>query len=294
MKLATFTHHEHTRIGVVREESVIDLAAAAPGLPTDMLALLAAGPGALEHANRMTDRAGDRETLPLSEVRLHAPVPMPGKVLAIGLNYLDHVREFGREPPEHQIWFNKQHNAVNGPFDPVNRPAVSDALDYEGELCFVVGRRCKHVPPERAHEVIAGYCAGNDVSVRDWQMRTPTMVMGKSFDTHAPLGPYLITADEIGDPQDLMIRTWVNGELRQECSTAEMAFSCREQIAHLTQAFTLDPGDVIFTGTPKGVGGASDPPRYLTVGDRVRVEVGGVGTIENEIVAERAETVIGP
>ncbi len=292
MRLATFTHQQRTRIGVIRDDTVIDLSTAGSGLPTDMLALLAGGPSALDEVRRVADQADRSQALPLSEVHLRAPVPLPGKVLAIGLNYLDHIREMGRQPPEHQIWFNKQHNCVTGPHDPINRPAVSEALDYEGELCMVIGRRCKHVPAERAHEVIAGFCVGNDVSVRDWQMRTPTMVMGKSFDTHGPLGPWLVTADEIADPQKLMIRTRVNGELRQECSTSEMVFTCREQIAHLTQAFTLDPGDVIFTGTPRGVGAAYDPPRYLKVGDRVQIEIEGVGALDNKVVAEKADTVI--
>jgi 2-keto-4-pentenoate hydratase/2-oxohepta-3-ene-1,7-dioic acid hydratase in catechol pathway len=159
-------------------------------------------------------------------------------------------------------------------------------LDYEGELVVVIGRRARHVPRERALEYVAGYMVGNDVSVRDWQLRSPTTTIGKSFDTHGPIGPWITTTDEIPDPDKLQLRTLVNGEPRQATSTGEMVFSIPEQIEHLSTAFTLEPGDLLFTGTPEGVGLLMKPPRYLTVGDRVRVEIDGLGAIENEIVAE--------
>ena len=170
---------------------------------------------------------------------------------------------------------------------------MSDRLDYEGELVFVIGKRAKHVPRERAHEVIAGYCAGNDVSVRDWQAASRTMQIGKSFDTHAPFGPWIVTADEVGDPHNLGIRTVVNEEIRQNSNTEHLIFNCFEQIEHLTKSFTLDPGDVIFTGTSSGVGAAMKPPAWLKVGDEVRVEVERIGFIEHSVVEENAATVIG-
>lgn len=290
MRLASFYSRGLTRVGVVRGEEIVDLAEADPQLPETMTGLLGAGPAALEAAHAAGRRS--RAAGPLSGVRLAPPVPRPGKILAIGMNYRDHIAELGREPPAHQVWFNKQPGCVTGPYDPVERPVVSSALDYEGELCFVIGRRCRHVPRERAGEVIAGFCVGNDVSVRDWQMRTPTMIMGKGFDSHGPLGPWLTTADEVADPHDLAIRTHVNDELRQDGHTGEMIFDCYDQIAHLSQAFTLEPGDVIFTGTPRGVGAGHDPPRYLAAGDRVRIEIDGLGSLDNPVVDEDGATVI--
>ena len=164
-------------------------------------------------------------------------------------------------------------------------PRVSYMVDYEGELAMVVGRRCKNVPVDRALDVIAGFTVMNDVSVRDWQWRTPTFTMGKSFDTHGPMGPWIVTPDEVDDPQDLAVRTWVNGELRQDSSTSDMIFSCAEQIAYLSTGFTLEAGDVISTGTPAGVGASFDPPRWLVPGDIVRISIDGVGTLENPVVS---------
>jgi len=254
--------------------------------PMTLRDVLRGGPEAMADLHARTTGA---PAVPLSDTRLHAPIARPGKILAIGLNYRAHVAETGREVSPHQIWFNKQRTCVIGPYDAIEKPVVSDMVDYEGELVVVIGRRCRHVPAARAHEVIAGYMVGNDVSVRDWQRRTPTMQMGKSFDTHGPTGPWLVTADEIADPQALTLTTWVNGAMRQRASTAEMIHPITEQIAHLTTAFTLEPGDLIFTGTPQGVGMAMDPPAFLQAGDSVRVEISGIGAIDNPVVAERAQ-----
>jgi len=290
MKLATFTHDGATRIGVVMGEQVVDLATVAPGLPRDMVAFLAAG-GAAMAAARHAESAPSG-CLALADVRLRAPVLRPPKFLAIGLNYADHVKESGLEPPAVPVFFNKQTTCVAGPFDPIHLPRVSPLLDYEGELAFVIGRRCRHVPRDRAHEVIAGYLVVNDVSVRDWQLRTPTMTMGKSFDTHGPMGPWLVTPDEIGDPHALELRTWVNGELRQHSNTRHLIYDCFAQVEHLSTAFTLEPGDVVTTGTPAGVGGAMSPPRFLRAGDVVRIEIDKIGAIENRVTEEPAETAI--
>lgn len=291
MKIATFTDRVAQRLGVVRDEGLVDLGAAAPDLPRDMISFLAAGKAAMAAAQAAAD--GARDFIPLASVTLNAPVPLPGKILGIGLNYGDHIAETGREPPQYQVWFNKQHNCANGPHGAINKPVVSDAVDYEAELCFVIGKRCKHVPRDRAYDVIGGYFCGNDVTVRDWQRRSPTMQMGKSFDTHGPMGPWLVTPDEVGDPQDLDIKGWVNGELRQNSNTKHMIFDIRDQIEHLSQAFTLDVGDVIFTGTPDGVGVAKKPPLFLKAGDTVRIEIEKLGALENDVVLEKSETQIG-
>jgi 2-keto-4-pentenoate hydratase/2-oxohepta-3-ene-1,7-dioic acid hydratase in catechol pathway len=292
MKLITFSHGGHVRIGAVRDAGVVDFAAAAPGLPRNMKAFLAAGEEAWQAARAAAAEA--EATLTLDAVRLEAPIPDPGKILAIGLNYADHVAESGVEAPKHQIWFNKQANTVAGPADPILIPAVApDFVDYEAELALVIGKRCRHVPAERAHEVIFGYTCGNDVSVRDWQLRTPQFTLGKSFASHAPLGPWLVSADEFGDPHDKGLRCYVNDEERQRSNTRHLIFDCFAQIAELSAAFALEPGDVIFTGTPGGVGAAMQPRRFLAPGDRVRVEIDGIGALENVCAVEDKCTVIG-
>lgn len=285
MKLATFTHSGRTRIGVVQDGGILDLSAAAPALPTEMRNFLEAGAPALQAA-----RAAKGALIPLKDAYLQAPVLRPSKFLAIGLNYADHIAETKRETPQKQLWFNKQTTCVNAPYGPIHLPKVSTSLDYEGELGFVIGRKCRHVPKDRAHEVIAGFCIVNDVSVRDWQMHSQTMTMGKSFDTHGPFGPWIVTPDEVGDPHTLSIRTLLNGAVMQDSNTRHLVFNCFDQIAYLTQAFTLLPGDVIATGTPGGVGVAKTPPLFMKAGDRVRIEIEKIGAIEQEIIPEPSDT----
>jgi 2-keto-4-pentenoate hydratase/2-oxohepta-3-ene-1,7-dioic acid hydratase in catechol pathway len=287
MKIATYQTRGQSGIGVVQGDQVIDLGSC--GFAADMMSLLESG---IDVA-AIEAKLGEGSALPLADVELLAPVPNPGKVLAIGLNYGDHIAESGMDAPKHQVWFNKQHNCITGPYAPINLPSVSAMLDYEAELCLVIGKTCKHVPKDRAHEVIAGYFCGNDVSVRDWQIRAQTFQIGKSFDTHGPIGPYLVTPDEVGDPHDLGIRCLVNGEERQSSNTRHLIFDCFDAIEHLTQAFTLDVGDVLFMGTPAGVGAAMKPPSWLVEGDVVRVEIDKLGHIENNVVPEQAETRIG-
>lgn len=283
MKLVTFTQAGRTRIGRVDGDRVLDLSAA--GLPGDMLTLLAGGAESMQRAAAATG-----SSYALADVTLCAPVLRPPKILAVGLNYKDHIEETGLETPKFPMFFNKQSTAAHGPYTPFHLPRVSDKLDYEGELGFVIGRRCRHVPRARAHEVIAGFVVCNDVSVRDWQMRAQTFTLGKSFDTHAPFGPCIVTSDEVGDPHDLSLKTWVNGELRQNSNTRHLVFDCYEQIETLTAAFTLEPGDLILTGTPSGVGIGFDPRRFLKEGDVVRIEIAKLGYIENAVVAEPADT----
>jgi 2-keto-4-pentenoate hydratase/2-oxohepta-3-ene-1,7-dioic acid hydratase in catechol pathway len=235
----------------------------------------------------VVDRDAPSERHAREDVRLLAPV-LPRKFLAIGLNYADHIAEAGMEAPQFPVFFNKQVTCVVGQDDDVHMPRVSSLLDYEGELAIVIGTRCRHVPEDRAHEVIAGYTITNDVSVRDWQLRTPTMTLGKSFDTHGPLGPWIVTPDELGDPHDLPIKTYVNDELRQDGSTRDMIYTCFQQVAHLSEAFTLEPGDVIATGTPAGIGAVRQPfpEGLLKVGDVVRIEIEGIGELRNTVVEE--------
>jgi ureidoglycolate lyase len=283
MKLATFDIGGEARIGIVTGDALVDLAEAAPGLPRDMIGLIEAWPR-VEREVRQFESAAPHHKL--GEVHLQAPVPRPQKVLAIGLNYADHIEESGQKTPERQIWFSKLGNAINGPYDPIQMPKVSTAVDYEAELVAIVAKRCRHVSKDDAPGAVFGYTGGNDVSVRDWQFHTPQWILGKSFDTHAPFGPWIVTADEIGDPHALGIRCLVNGETRQNSNTCNLVFNVFDQIALLTQAMTLMPGDAIFTGTPGGVGFAAKPPNFLKAGDIVRVEIDRIGALEARMVAE--------
>jgi 2-keto-4-pentenoate hydratase/2-oxohepta-3-ene-1,7-dioic acid hydratase in catechol pathway len=270
------------RPGLVLGDEVVDLSDPAVGLPPAMGALLALGPPGMDTARAAPTTKAARHAR--AEVTLHAPVPDPPNILAIGMNYRAHVAEMGREAPEWQYWFNKQRTAIAGPGDPIVLPTVSDAVDYEGELALVIGPRCQHVPAARALEVVAGYTVINDVSARDWQWRSPTFTMGKSFDTHAPCGPELVTGDEVGDPGNLGLRTWVNDELRQDSTTADLIFGCAAMIEYLTTAFPLEPGTIIATGTPAGVGAGFSPPKFLADGDVVRIAIEGVGELVNPVV----------
>jgi 2-keto-4-pentenoate hydratase/2-oxohepta-3-ene-1,7-dioic acid hydratase in catechol pathway len=222
-----------------------------------------------------------------NDVRLAAPIDDPQKYLAIGMNYKAHADEAaaaGIPVPKSQLWFNKQVSCISGPFDQIELPRVSDKVDYEAELAFVIGTRCKHVSAADARSVIAGYLVANDVTARDWQFRSPTFTLGKSFDTHGPIGPWITTADEIVDPHALTMRLTVNGEERQRTCTGDMIYNVYEQIAYLSTVMTLEPGDLIATGTPSGVGIASD--RFLVDGDTIRVEIEHLGFIENVARAE--------
>jgi len=286
------------RLGALRspgDDVVLDLSPA--GVTADLAALLAASPTALDSLRAVIANGRLVDEVPLGAVQVLAPVPRPPKFLAIGLNYADHVAESATmlDKPEHQLWFNKQSTCVIGPGEAIHVPKASSVVDYEGELAFVIGRRCRHVPADRASEVIAGYTIVNDVSVRDWQRRTPTMTMGKSFDTHGPMGPYLVTADELpnGDPHGLRLRTWVDDQLVQDSTTDHLIFDCWQMVEHLSTAFTLEAGDVISTGTPGGVGIARTPPLLLKDGMRVRIEVEGIGVLENPVIDEPDTTTIG-
>jgi 2-keto-4-pentenoate hydratase/2-oxohepta-3-ene-1,7-dioic acid hydratase in catechol pathway len=277
MKLVSFTHARATRAGVFTESGDI----ADVGVP--MIDLLTAGT-LIERADKALTGG---EVIPASEVVIEAPVPRPPKVLAIGLNYRDHAEESGQPIPQRPVVFAKMPTCITGPGQPVYMPRVSRAVDWEAELCFVVGKRARYVKAADAAEYIAGYCIGNDVSVRDWQFHSPTWMMGKSFDTHGPIGPWLVTPDAV-DIDNLEVRLWVNGELKQKSSASQLIFGVGEIIEYLSAGFTLEPGDVVFTGTPAGVGGARKPSEFLKAGDVVRVEITGLGALENSVVEEPA------
>ena len=278
MKLCTFTHGGKTRTGIVVGDSVIET-----GVPGTMIDLIrdweALKPG-------LEAKAATGECIPLAEVKLEAPVPRPGKIFAIGLNYADHIAESGLGTPERQVWFTKAQTSVNGPYDPILIARGTMTADYEAEMVAVIGKGGKHITAADAPAAIFGYTIGNDVTERMWQHAVPQWSLGKSFDTHAPMGPWIITACEIGDPHDLGIRCYVNGEERQNSNTQHLVYNVWAQVEHLSVGMTLEPGDCLFTGTPAGVGAAMDPRQFLKAGDVVRTEIDRIGHIEGTMVAE--------
>ncbi len=288
MRLVTFTDDTSTRIGILRDDRIVDLSVAAPDLPREMVSFLEAGDAAMEVAKAAAVADG---TINLSDVTLESPVLRPPKILAVGLNYREHVEETGRELPKVPIIFNKQSTSANRPFGPILRPHESVAMDYEGEMGVVISKRCRRVPKERYSEVVAGYTVLNDVTIRDWQIRAPTMTMGKSWDSHCPMGPAIVTPDEV-DISKLELKTLVNGEVRQHSDTSYLIFDVPTLIEHLSTAFTLEPGDVIATGTCAGVAAAMEGQPWLKDGDVVRVEIETLGAIENKVEDDAGGVVI--
>jgi acylpyruvate hydrolase len=291
MKLVTFKDAGSSRLGALRVQdgmtTVVDLQRAAPGLPDTLVGLLAAGEQAWATARDALESAPASATHDLETVALQAPIPRPGKIICIGLNYRDHAEESGQPVPDYPTVFAKYANCIIGPGEPIVLPAVTEQVDYEAELAFVIGRRARHVGEDEALEYVGGYVPFNDVSARDFQMRTSQWTLGKTFDTFGPIGPALVTADEIGDPHDLAIRLMIGDEVLQESNTRHLIFPIHHLIAYLSQIMTLEPGDVIATGTPAGVGMARNPKRFLRPGDVVRVEIEGLGTLENPVIAEQ-------
>ena len=278
MKLVTFSQNGLTKVGAISDEAIVDLSELINDEPWNLIRIID-NAESLKLARELLNNP--KQTIKLDEVVLEAPILRPRKFLGLGMNYKKHVEELkdkGFQTSDYQVWFNKQVSCVNG---------VSDALDYECELAFVIGKSCRHVKAEDASSVIAGYMIANDVTVRDWQLHTPTWTIGKSFDTHGPIGPALVTPDEIEDPHNLDIRLYVNDEIRQDSNTSDMIYNCFDMIEYLSTVFTLEPGDIFATGTPEGVGTGFDPPKFLKVGDTVRCEIEGLGAIENEIIPEQ-------
>jgi 2-keto-4-pentenoate hydratase/2-oxohepta-3-ene-1,7-dioic acid hydratase in catechol pathway len=283
MKLMRYEIAGKTSLGVLKDDKIVSLD---PLGYSTMRQLIEDAPGSL---SRVKDLASSTSAqLSLKDVRLLAPIERPGKYLGIGMNYRKHAEEakrLGVAVPEKQLWFNKQTTCVGGPYDDIVR-GVTERLDYEVELGVVIGpKAAKSVKEADARKFVFGYFVANDVSARDWQMHTMTFTMGKSFDTHGPIGPWIVTADEIPDPHALALRCYVNGELRQQSNTHELIFNIWQQIAYLSTAFTLEPGDLLATGTPEGVGAGMTPPRFMQPGDVVRCEVDGIGAIENKVLA---------
>ena len=291
MKLVSYKIHDKINIGALKEDFIVPFSND-PNIPNDMLSFLEAGKKLMTLAEDVVKK--NQNIIPMDSCRLINPILRPPKIIAIGLNYQDHleeIRAIGREvdDPEVPMIFNKQSTSACGPFEDIHDPKVSDKLDYEGELAFVIGKKCRHVPRSEAHNVIAGYCVSNDVSVRDWQLRVPTFTIGKSFDTHCPFGPAIVTADEISDPHNLQIKTEVNQEVRQNSNTKNLIFNCFELVEHLSTSFTLEPGDLILSGTPGGVGVADN--KFLKEGDEVKISISELGYIENKVVNEPLSTI---
>lgn len=286
MRLVAYESDRGPRVAGVRDGGYVDLNRANPDVPSSIKELLARGPRGLAGA-RAALEAG--EVMAPGDVKLLPPIPRPEKVICVGVNYADHARESGMEPPAEPVIFSKFPSAVIADGDPIVLPRLSDTVDYEAELVVVIGIGGRHIPKDKARDHVAGYCCGNDVSARDWQLHKPAgqWLLGKTFDTFAPFGPALVTADEIDDPGNLGIRLRLNGQTMQDSNTDQLIFPVEELIAYVSGVCTLAPGDVIFTGTPPGVGMARKPPVLLGPGDTVEVEIDRVGLLRNPVVAEQ-------
>ena len=282
MKLVNFLYKGEKNIGALLDDGVCSFKSISDKYSMSMLEFIEQMDDLSPKVSKFIN--SNPEVIPLSEIEFLPVIERPGKVLAVGLNYKDHAKETGMDLPEVPMIFTKQSTSVLGHQGEIHKPKVSDAVDYEGEMAFVIGKKCRHVSKEDALDVIAGVTICNDVSVRDWQIASPTFTMGKSFDTHCPIGPYIVTMDEISDIHNLKIKTYVNDELRQDSCTDQLIFDCFDLIEHITKAFTLEPGDIIATGTSSGVGVVLG--KYLVPNDVVRIELENVGTLENKVVLE--------
>lgn len=282
MKLVNFLFKGEKNVGALVDDGVCSFKSISDKYSISMLEFIEQIHELSPEVSNFID--SNPEVIPLSEIEFLPVIERPGKVLAVGLNYRDHAKETGMDLPEVPMIFTKQSTSVLGHQGEIHKPKVSDAVDYEGEMAFVIGKKCRHVSKEEALDVIAGVTICNDVSVRDWQIASPTFTMGKSFDTHCPIGPYIVTMDEISDIHNLKIKTYVNDELRQDSCTDQLIFDCFDLIEHITKAFTLEPGDIIATGTSSGVGVVLG--KYLIPNDVVRIELENVGTLENKVILE--------
>ncbi|HEV2972647.1 MAG TPA: fumarylacetoacetate hydrolase family protein [Pirellulales bacterium] len=286
MRLVSYQSAAGSRVAVARDGALVDLNRADPSLPAAIVELLELGPTGIERAAAAV-AAG--KSFPMESVKLLAPVPRPEKVICVGLNYADHARETGKDPPPEPVIFCKFVTSVAAHGDPIVLPKSSRKVDYEAELVVVIGRAGRHIPVEESLAHVAGYCCGHDVSARDWQTGKPggQWLLGKSFDGFAPFGPELVTADELGDSGNLRVQLRINGLTMQDSSTRQFIFSVAELVAYISGVCTLHTGDVIFTGTPPGVGFARKPPVFLKPGDVVEVEIERIGVLRNPVVAEQ-------
>lgn len=284
MRLLTFEYRGSRRVGVRSGDSIVDVSRVDPDVPPDLVSLLEAGPAALAAAAEAAERGAGIDA---GAVRVVAPIGNPEKVLCIGLNYADHAAESNMPIPSEPVVFSKFSSTIIGPGDAIRLPSVTQSVDYEVELVAVIGTAGKDISESDAMDHVAGYTVGHDVSARDFQLEKPggQWLLGKTFDTFAPLGPDIVTPDEIGDPHNLAIRCILNGETVQDSNTAQLIFRVDQLIAYLSRVVTLQPGDLIFTGTPPGVGMARQPQLWLKAGDTVVCEIDGVGRLENPVVS---------
>jgi 2-keto-4-pentenoate hydratase/2-oxohepta-3-ene-1,7-dioic acid hydratase in catechol pathway len=277
--------------GVLSQQAVLSLPALAKRfekeVPWSLKDFIAQGEKALETTEDLVEKAGGSDvaavSVPLTEVMLLAPIAFPPKILCLGLNYFDHAAETNSAVPDEPVIFMKPHTAITGPNQKIIKPSFVKELDYEGELCIVMGKTAKNVSEAEAKKHVFGYTVFNDVSARDFQFKDEQWTRGKSFDTFAPTGPCITTENQLKNTGDLAIRTWVNGELRQNGTTRNMVFNVSQIVHHLSRVMTLSPCDIIATGTPAGVGHAMKPPQYLKNGDVVRIEIEGIGILENAV-----------
>ena len=283
MHFATFEHHGHAHAGVVSDDTVISLKTA--GFP-DMLSIVQGGNEAFRRIQSFVSHTPEGAAFPLSTVKLRAPLPRPPKILCMGLNYRDHAAEANLEIPKYPVLFAKYNNTVIGSGENIVLPRVSRKPDYEAELGFVIGRGGRHIAAENWRDHVFGYVNCNDVSARDYQMSVSQWTMGKNFDTFCPMGPWIVSADELPDPHNLEISLTLNGERMQHSNTRELIFKIPETVAYLSSVMTLEPGDVVLTGTPSGVGFGRKPPRWLVPGDKIVVHVQVLGDLYNVCIAE--------
>jgi 2-keto-4-pentenoate hydratase/2-oxohepta-3-ene-1,7-dioic acid hydratase in catechol pathway len=289
MRLATIRLHDQPRPVLLAGNHLVDLLSADPGLPSSVRGLLEGGPAALAAASKAAASPKARR-IPVAEGSFLAPIPDPHKIVCLGLNYSDHAQETGAAIPKDPVLFSKYATALTGHNCPIELPAVSQEVDFEAELVLVVGKRGRHVPAAQAYEYVAGYMVGHDVSARDWQLRKDgkQWMAGKTFDTFAPTGPFLVTRDEVPAERNLEISLRLNGQVMQSGNTSKMIFGVEQIIPYLSTIFTLEPGDLVFTGTPPGVGMARTPPVWLKPGDVTEVEIESLGTLRNPVVAGKA------
>lgn len=298
MRLLTFTHDGVTRIGALKGDEIVDLHATDPDIPDNMLALLQGGDAVLAKAKAAAESG--TPALSLNDVKLESPVLNPPRIMAVGLNYEDHFNEIpeeikakrGLKLPTTPLMFNKQNTSVNGPYDPIKLPPESPELDWEGELAVVIGKAGRRVSKANAFDIVAGYTALNDVTIRDWQRAAMTMTMGKSWDSHCPMGPVMVTKDELANPEALNVRVTVDGDEVQNFNTGDMLFDIASLIEYMTTAFTLLPGDIIATGTSAGVALFREGQPWLEEGQSVRVEIEQIGVLENVVEKDPGESFI--
>jgi len=291
MKIARYRHKNKEQYGILNQQSVLSLPALAnhfkETLPPIIEEFVASGEKALQTAEALIRKTENNKienvSAPLSEAVLLAPIAFPPKIICLGLNYVDHAAETNKAVPDEPVIFMKPHTTIIGPNQNIIKPRIVHELDYEGELAIIIGKKAKNITTSEAAKHIFGYTILNDISARDYQFKDGQWTRGKSFDTFAPTGPSIPTANQVKSPANLAVRTWVNSELRQNSTTRNMAFSVTEIVHHLSRVMTLEPCDIIATGTPAGVGFAMKPPRYLQNGDVIRIEIQEIGVLENTV-----------